>query len=87
MGVDNMKYFHLWKDWKKIFYNIPIAIFDRPSYHLNITKSKALSFFRKARIKNNFFIKATNLIPPKWIFVSGMKNNQSSSYLRKIHEN
>ena len=87
MGTDNLKNLHEWKEWKKIFYNIPIAIFDRPSYHLNITKSKALSFFRKARIKNNFFIKATNLIPPKWIFVSGMKNNQSSSYLRKIHEN
>ena len=28
MGVDNLKNFHLWKDWKKIFYNIPIAIFD-----------------------------------------------------------
>ena len=87
MGTDNLKNLHHWKDWKKIFYNIPIAIFDRPSYHLNVTKSKALSFFRKARIKNSFFIKSRNLLPPKWIFVSGMKNNQSSSYLRKIHEN
>ena len=36
MGIDNLKSFHLWKDWKKIFYNIPIAIFDRPFYSLDI---------------------------------------------------
>ena len=54
MGTDNLKNLHLWKDWKNFFYNIPIAIFDRPSYSFNITKSKALFFFRKARIKNNF---------------------------------
>ena len=87
MGTDNLKNLHLWKDWKNFFYNIPIAIFDRPSYSFNITKSKALLFFRKARIKNNFVKKSDLLLPPKWVFVSGMKKNQSSSDLRKVHEN
>ena len=36
MGADNLFSFHLWRDWKKIFYNIPIAIFDRPPYSLSI---------------------------------------------------
>ena len=84
MGVDNMKYFHLWKDWEKIFYNIPIAIFDRPSYSLNITKSKSLYFFRKARIKNNIFKKSKSIPTPCWTFVRGLKNNNSSSSIRKI---
>ena len=44
MGIDNLDNFHLWKDWKEIFCNIPIAIFDRPSYSLNITKSRAFLF-------------------------------------------
>ena len=27
MGTDNLEKLHMWKQWKKIFYNIPIAIF------------------------------------------------------------
>ncbi len=81
MGSDNLESMHLWKEWKKIFYNIPIAIFDRPFYSLNITKSRALFFFRKFRIKNNF-LKKNKLTPPQWTFVTGLKNNQSSSKIR-----
>ena len=45
MGVDNLKNFIYGKTGKN-FYNIPIAIFDRPFYSLNITTSKVSSFFK-----------------------------------------
>ncbi len=83
MGTDNLYDFHLWKNWRDIFYNIPIAIFDRPSYSFIITKSKALLFFRKFRIKKNFSKSLNPSKLPSWAFISGLKNNQSSSYLRK----
>ena len=83
MGTDNLGDFHEWKEWKKIFYNIPIAIFDRPSYSLNITKSKALFFFRKSRIKNILLAKSQSTLLPSWTFISGMKNHLSSSFIRK----
>ena len=83
MGTDNLQNFHEWKDWKKIFYNIPIAIFDRPSYSFNITKCKALFFFRKARIKNILLAKSRSILPPSWTFISGLKNHLSSSFIRK----
>ena len=83
MGADNVEKLHLWKHWKEIFYNIPIAIFDRPSYSLNITKSKALYFFRKARIKNFISEKTKNISLPMWSFISGLKNHKSSSKIRK----
>ena len=86
MGTDNLENLHLWKKWKSFFYNIPIAIFDRPPYSLNITKSKALFFFRKARIKNNYKKKLKFMSLPKWIFISGLKNHQSSSYIRRTNE-
>ena len=82
MGTDNLEKLHKWKEWKKIFYNIPIAIFYRPSYSLNITKSKALFFFRKARIKNILSKKPKQITPPLWTFVQGLKNKCSSTYLR-----
>ena len=83
MGTDNLQNLHEWKEWKKIFYNIPIAIFDRPSYSFNITKSKALFFFRKARIKNILLAKSQSILLPSWTFISGLKNNLSSSVIRK----
>ena len=83
MGTDNLQNLHEWKEWKKIFYNIPIAIFDRPSYSFNITKSKALFFFRKARIKNILLAKSRSISPPSWTFISGLKNHLSSSFIRK----
>ncbi len=83
MGADNVEKLHLWKKWKDIFYNIPIAIFDRPSYSLNITKSKALYFFRKARIKNIFSENRKNFSLPMWSHISGLKNHKSSSQIRK----
>merc|ERR1711991_940202 len=82
MGADNVEKLHLWKHWKEIFYNIPIAIFDRPSYSLNITKSKALYFFKKKRIKNKLSRKFKYMKPPKWIFVNGFVHPQSSTKIR-----
>ena len=82
MGTDNLEKFHMWKEWKKIFYNIPIAIFHRPSYSFKITKSKALFFFRKARIKNILSKKSKQITPPLWTFIRGQKNQQSSSHIR-----
>lgn len=83
MGTDNLEKLHLWKKWKELFYNIPIAIFDRPSYSLNITKSKALYFFRKSRIKNFFSENKKKNSLPMWAFISGLKNYESSSQIRK----
>ena len=61
MGSDSLANFHLWRDWKKIFYNIPIAIFDRPPYSLSISKAKATLYFKEDRINsklsNENFIK------------------------------
>ena len=83
MGSDNIEKLHLWRNWKDIFYNIPIAIFDRPFYSLNLTKSKALSFFRKSRIRNNLSKKLKFMAPPKWTFINGLMNHQSSTSIRK----
>ena len=83
MGLDNLKSFHLWKKWKIIFYNIPIAIFDRPFYSLNLYQSRALSVFRKKRINIKSAKKLKYMSPPKWVFLTGHSNSQSSTKLRK----
>ncbi len=87
MGVDNLKKFHLWKDWKKIFYNIPIAIFDRPFYSLNIATSKVSSFFKGKKISTKSVKIFKYMNPPTWIFLNNLTHPDSSSEIRnRINE-
>ena len=83
MGADTLSDFHLWRDWKKIFYNIPIAIFDRPSYSLNISKTKTILHFKEDRINSKLSKDLKFMKPPKWLFVTGLTNPQSSTKIRQ----
>tara|TARA_X000000950_G_scaffold288022_1_gene402861 strand:- start:465 stop:1052 length:588 start_codon:yes stop_codon:yes gene_type:complete len=83
MGVDNLKKFHLWKNWKEIISKVPIAIFDRPFYSLNILNNKSFSFYKNKRVN---FLKAAifkNLVPPCWIFLTGWSTSISSTKIKK----
>ncbi len=83
MGADSLINFHLWRDWKKIFYNIPIAIFDRPSYSLNISKAKATIYFKEDRISSKLSKSLKIMKAPKWSFITGLTNIQSSTKIRQ----
>ena len=83
MGADNLVSFHLWRDWKKIFYNIPIAIFDRPPYSLSISKAKAILYFKEDRINSKLSRNLKFMKPPKWLFLTGLTNLQSSTKIRQ----
>ena len=83
MGADNLVNFHLWRDWKKIFYNIPIAIFDRPPYSLSISKAKAILYFKEDRINSKLSRNLKFMKPPKWLFLTGLTNLQSSTKIRQ----
>ena len=83
MGADTLVNFHLWRDWKKIFYNIPIAIFDRPSYSLSISKAKAILYFKEDRINSKLSRNLKFMKPPKWLFLTGLTNPQSSTKIRQ----
>ena len=83
MGADTLVNFHLWRDWKKIFYNIPIAIFDRPSYSLNIAKAKATLYFKEERISSKLSKNLKLMSPPKWTFITGLTHLQSSTKIRQ----
>ena len=82
MGVDNLENFHLWKNWKSIFYKVPIAIFDRPFYSLFVKKSKCLNYFSKYRLNSGKITLLKKSSPPCWTFLRGWPNNMSSTKLK-----
>ena len=83
MGADTLLNFHLWRDWKKIFYNIPIAIFDRPFYSLNISKAKATLHFKEDKISSKLSRKLKFMKTPSWSFITGLTYLQSSTKKRQ----
>ena len=75
MGVDNLKEFHLWKNWREVFCNIPIAIFDRP--FTDIVRN-VISYFKGYKI-NNRLSKELKFMKAQAGFISGLTNLQSST--------
>ena len=85
MGVDNLDTFHLWKDWKLIINNIPIVIFDRPFYTVNILKNSSFSFFKKKRVHSNQVSIFKKMKHPRWIFLTGWSKHVSSSRINEYN--
>lgn len=50
MGADNLAQFHLWKDWREIAREMPIAVIARPGYDDRALASPAMAWLRRHRL-------------------------------------
>jgi len=50
MGADNLAQFHLWKDWREIAAEMPIAVVNRPGYDDGALASPAMAWLRAYRL-------------------------------------
>jgi len=50
MGADNLAQFHLWKDWRQIAREMPIAVIARPGYDGDALASPAMVWLRRYRL-------------------------------------
>lgn len=50
MGSDNLAQFHLWKDWRGIARQMPIAVIARPGYEDVAIASPAMAWLRNYRL-------------------------------------
>ena len=50
MGADNLAQFHLWKDWREIAAEMPIAVVARPGYDDRALASPAMAWLRSFRL-------------------------------------
>jgi nicotinate-nucleotide adenylyltransferase len=50
MGADNLAQFHLWKDWREIAREMPIAVIARPGYDDAALASPAMAWLRRFRL-------------------------------------
>ncbi len=50
MGADNLAQFHLWKNWRQIAREMPIAVVARPGYDDAALASPAMAWLRRYRL-------------------------------------
>lgn len=47
MGADNLAQFHLWRDWRRIAREVPIAVIARPGYDARAHAAVAMGWLRR----------------------------------------
>jgi nicotinate-nucleotide adenylyltransferase len=83
MGADNLRQIPRWKDWRDIFYAVPVAVFRRPAYAAGPGIGKAAIRFAKAWRPPAHSKNLAKAITPAWIIFDNKLNYTSATQIRK----
>lgn len=82
MGADNLAGFHRWQRWRSILARVPVAVVDRPGWHLKALASPAARAFAGMRVSESHAKLLADRQPPAWVFLSGPLSDLSSTSIR-----
>lgn len=83
MGADNLKSMHRWREWRRIFRTVPIAVFDRPGSSLSSLQGRAASAFRHRRQPASRAKSLAARKAPAWSFLWAAFDDRSATALRR----
>ena len=83
MGADNLRQFHLWRQWREIADLVPIAVIDRPGSTLSAMASPAAIALGRWRVPERDAKRLADLAPPAFLFLHGPRSELSSTLLRR----
>ncbi|UTP39962.1 nicotinate-nucleotide adenylyltransferase [Phenylobacterium sp. LH3H17] len=83
MGADSLATFHRWRGWTQIMAEVPVAVVSRPWISLKSRFSPAARRFAHARLAPQQARLLPGATPPRWVFLTGPLNFQSSTALRE----
>ena len=82
MGADSLASFHRWRGWTQIMREVPVAVVSRPWISLRSRFSPAARRFAPSRLHSRRARLLPTATPPRWVFLRGPLNFQSSTALR-----
>jgi nicotinate-nucleotide adenylyltransferase len=82
MGADNLATFHRWAHWREIARLVPIAVVDRPGWHLPALSSPAARALARRRLPESAAPLLVDRKPPAWVFLKSRLSDASSTALR-----
>lgn len=83
MGADNLIQIPRWRRWTAVFEQVPVAVFDRPSYSYRALAGKAACRFAHARMGEAKAAALAGQMAPAWIFFWGSRDPSSATALRE----
>ena len=83
MGADNLAQFHLWKNWRAIAREMPIAVIARPGYDGAALASPAMAWLRRYRLSAAGFRNRHEWSAPALIDLSFDPDPLSATSLRQ----
>lgn len=86
MGADNLASFHHWQHWRDIAQTVPIAVVDRPGWHLKALASPAARYLARRRLSEARAGLLAGAKPPAWVFLTTRLSEASSTALRGERE-
>lgn len=87
MGADNLVQIPKWRDWNRIFMEVPIAIFARSSYDSRALFGLAARRYARARVPQNRARSLAGLEPPAWVFLAIRRHPASATAIRAKERN
>jgi nicotinate-nucleotide adenylyltransferase len=82
MGADNLAQFHRWQNWRRIAFQVPFAVIDRPPQSLRALAAPAALALQRYRIPESCAGRLADRRAPAWVFLTGTKSSLSSTGLR-----
>ncbi len=82
MGADNLQQIVDWQNWPRIFTELSIAVFDRPSYSCKALAGKAAIRFRRCRLRSRDARLLADRKPPAWVFLHTPLHPASATAIR-----
>lgn len=83
MGADNLAQFHLWRDWRGIAREMPIAVIARPGYDGAALASPAMAWLRRYRVPLASFTKGGEWSAPALVILRFDPDERSATALRR----
>jgi nicotinate-nucleotide adenylyltransferase len=87
MGADNLASFDRWEHWREIARLVPIAVVDRPGWHLKALTSPAARALSRWRLPESAASRLPQCKPPAWVFLATRLSEASSTALRALETN
>lgn len=82
MGADNLVQISEWKDWRRIFRTVPIAVFSRAPYSLVALVAPAARAFANSRVSESRARSIATMPPPAWVFLHVRPHAASATRIR-----
>lgn len=82
MGADNLVQISAWKDWRRIFRLVAIAVFSRPPYSKLALVAPSARVFARSRAAESRARSIVTMSPPVWVFLHVRPHPGSATRIR-----